>query len=152
MKKGKLKAFYIISVFLLLMFFSNRAYNNIGEPSFIVPVIIVSLLIGVIGVYLFGKDMKLYKNLHFISYLITVGFAFVPVVGVYIEDGNHFYGFPAQWFGHYYLSGYVHFELLGFLFNYFIIYFILRLLIKTFSRFSKGHKLKTHINQSLILK
>ncbi|MFD2042898.1 hypothetical protein ACFSTA_01090 [Ornithinibacillus salinisoli] len=131
---GKLQVFYIISVLLLLMIFSNKAYNNIGEPSFLVPVIIGSLLIGVIGLYLFGKDMRLYKNLYFISYMITIGFAFVPVLGVYIENGDYFYGFPAQWFN-YYSSGYVNFEMLGFLFNFFVIYLVLRFMTKIFKVF-----------------
>ena len=143
MKKGILQVLYIISVLLLLIIFSNRAYNNIGEPSFIIPVIIFSLLIGVIGVYVFGNDMRLYKNLYFISYLITIGFAFVPDLGVYIEDGTYSYGFPAQWFS-YYPSIYVTFELLGFLFDYFLIYLMLRFLSKTILRFSNNYHIKNN--------
>lgn len=138
---NKAKVFYIISIFLLLTIFSNRLYN-IGDPSFLVPVIIIALGIGVIGVYLFGKEMKLYKNLHFISYVITVGFAFVPVLGVYIEDGNRSYGFPAQWFSYYYINGSVSIHFSGFLFNYFIFYFILRFLNKMLLRFSKDGKIE----------
>lgn len=140
MNKAKLKVLYIISVFLILMIYSNRAFN-IEELSFLVPVIIVVLGIGVIGVYLFSKDMKLYKNLHFISYVITVGFAFVPGIGVYIENGIRSYGFPSQWFNYLYMSGYVSFNLVGFLFNYFIFYFILRFLSKSILRFSQNGKL-----------
>ncbi|WP_042150210.1 hypothetical protein [Paucisalibacillus sp. EB02] len=142
MNKGKLQVLYIISVLALLMIFSNRYYTSIGELNFIVPVIIVSLLIGVIGVYLFGKDIRLYKNVYFISYMITIGLVFVPVLGVYIEDGSYFYGFPAQWFN-YYSNGYVNFELGGFLFNYFIIYLILRLLNKILLRFFKDNYTET---------
>ncbi|MUK88302.1 hypothetical protein GMD78_07860 [Ornithinibacillus sp. L9] len=142
MNKGKLQVLYIISVLALLMIFSNRNYNSIEELSFIVPVILVALLIGMIGVYLFGKDMRLYKNLYFISYMITIGFAFVPVLGVYIEDGSYYYGFPAQWFN-YYSNGYVNFELGGFVFNYFIVYLILRFLTKIFLRFSNDNYTET---------
>ncbi|MBC5638798.1 hypothetical protein H8S33_18670 [Ornithinibacillus sp. BX22] len=143
MNKGKLQVLYIISVLALLMIFSNRNYISIEELSFIVPVIIVSLLIGVIGVYLFGKDMKLYKYLYFICYMITIGFVFVPVLGVYIEDGSYYYGFPAQWFN-YYSNGYVNFELGGFVFNYFIVYLILRFLTKIFLRFSNDNYTETN--------
>ncbi|UCZ55060.1 hypothetical protein LGQ02_10185 [Bacillus shivajii] len=96
MNKTKLKVFYVICVVLFLVLFSTRSYNNIDGLSFIVPVLIMALGIGVIGVYLFGSDMKLYNNLHFISYVMTVGFAFVPVIGVYIEGGTRSYGFPSQ--------------------------------------------------------
>ncbi|GAQ18483.1 PTS system, Fru family, IIC component [Oceanobacillus picturae] len=137
MIKRKLQVPYIISVLLLLIILSNRMYKNINALSFLIPVIIGSLLIGVFAVYLFGKDMKLYKNLYFISYVITIGLAFVPVLGVYIEGNNYIYGFPAQWFS-YYSSGYVSLELLGFLFNYFVIYLVLRFVFNIFSRFSKG--------------
>ncbi|MRH43271.1 hypothetical protein GH741_11325 [Aquibacillus halophilus] len=135
MKKPKI--LYIIVVFLLIVIFSNRSYN-VGEPSFFVPVIIVSLVIGVIGVYLFGKDMRLYKNLYFLSYVITIGAAFVPIIGVNMEESNLSYGFPAQWFDYYHLSGSVSFHLFGFLFNFFIFYFVLRFSSKTFLRFSKS--------------
>lgn len=131
MKMDKIRIIYIISVFLLLVTFSNRSYN-IGEPSFIVPVIIVALVIGVVGVYLFGKDMRLYKNLYFISYILTIGFVFVPILGVHIEEGSRSYGFPAQWFNYYYLSGSVSLHLIGFLFNFFLFYFFLRLIKKCF--------------------
>ena len=139
--RNKPQLIYVMGVLVILMMFSNRSYNDIGKLSFIVPAIIVSLLIGVIGVYLFGEDMRLYKNLYFISYILTIGFAFVPVIGVYNEDGNSFYGFPAQWFS-YYPSGYVSLELLGFLFNYFLIYLTLNLLIKLLFNFSKHNNIK----------
>ncbi|MUK87833.1 hypothetical protein GMD78_05395 [Ornithinibacillus sp. L9] len=138
MKKGKFQFFYIISLLLLLMILSNRMYNNIGEPIFLIIVIIGSLIIGLVGVYLFGKDMRIYKNLYFVSYIITIGFAFVPVLGVYIENGNYYYGFPAQWFS-YYSNGYVNFEILGFVFNFFIIYLVLRFLTKITSSFFKNN-------------
>ncbi len=134
MQKEKLQIPFIISVLLLLTIFSSREYKDIGEPSFLIPVIIGSLLIGIFTVYLFGKDMKLYKNLYFISYLVTMGFAFIPVLGIYIESNNYFYGFPARWFS-YYSSGYVSFELLGFLFNYFVIYLVFRFAVNIFSKF-----------------
>ncbi|WP_223701729.1 hypothetical protein [Sutcliffiella deserti] len=142
MNKDKLQIFYIISVFVFLAILSNRSYD-IGEPSFFVPVSIVSFVIGVVGVYLFGKDMRLYKNLYFISYVITVGMAFVPVIGVYMESGAPSYGFPAQWFNYHPISGSVSFSIFGFLFNFFIFYFLLRLLFKMFLRFSKN---ETNLN------
>ena len=137
MNKNKLKIFYIISVFVLLLFFSNCSFD-IGKPSFFVPVIIVSLLIGIIGVYLFGNDMRLYKNLYFISYVLTLGIAFVPVIGLYTEDGIVSYGFPSQWLYYYHLRGSVSFNLLGFLFNFFIFYLILQLLCKASLKFAKN--------------
>lgn len=137
MNKDKLKIIYVISIFGLLLIFSNWSYD-IGKPTFFVPVIIVSLVIGIIGVYLFGKDKRLYKNLYFISYVLTLGTAFVPVIGLYTDEGIVSYGFPSQWFDYYHLSGSVSFNLLGFLFNFFIFYFILRLLSKTFLRFAKN--------------
>lgn len=136
MSKSKLQILYIIIVSLLLIIFSNRTYTR-GGLNVIVPVITVSLGIGVIGVYLFGKDMKLHKNLHFISYVLTIGFAFVPVIGVYIVDGTRSYGFPAQWFIHY-MSGYVNLQLTGFLFNYYLFYFILLFISKIALRFSNN--------------
>ncbi|MFA9557641.1 hypothetical protein ACERII_10085 [Evansella sp. AB-rgal1] len=135
--KNKLQILYIVIVFLFLAFFSTRSYN-VGDPSFYVPSIIIALAIGVIGIYLFGKDMRLYKNLYFLSYVITIGIAFVPVIGVFIENGNRFYGFPAQWLSYYLPSGYVSLHLLGFLFNFFLIYFLLRILSKMVLRFSKN--------------
>jgi hypothetical protein len=75
---------YVIFVSLSLIFFPQGTYD-IEEPSFFVPIYIVALIIGVIGVYLFGKDMRFYKNLYFLSYLVTISIVFVPVLGVYIE-------------------------------------------------------------------
>ena len=136
MNKNKLKIFYVISVFVLLLFFSNGSFD-IGKPSFFVPVIIVTMLIGIIGVYLFGNDRRLYKNLYFVSYVLTIGIAFVPVIGLHTEDGIVSYGFPSQWLYYYHLSGSVSFNLLGFLFNFFIFYLILRLLFKAKLKFAK---------------
>ncbi|MGM0845101.1 MAG: hypothetical protein ACQEUT_09000 [Bacillota bacterium] len=132
MVKDKSKILYIFFVFLSLIIFTQGTYD-IEAPSFFVPVFIVALIIGVIGVFLFGKDMRLYKNLYFLSYLITISIVFVPVLGVYFEDGNRFYGFPAQWFSYYHISGSVSVELFGFLFNFFIFYFSFRLLKKILS-------------------
>jgi hypothetical protein len=129
MTKDKCKIFYIIFVFLSLIIFPMRTYN-IESPTFFVPVFIAAIIIGVIGVYLFGKDMRLYKNLYFLSYLTTISIVFIPVLGVYIEGDDRFYGFPAQWFSYYHISGSVSVELLGFLFNFFIFYFCFRLLKK----------------------
>ena len=137
MNKDKLKIMYVISVFILLLIFSNGSYN-IGKPSFFVPVIIVSLVIGIIGVYLFGNDRRLYKNIYFISYVITLGIAFLPVIGLHTEEGVVSYGFPSQWFYYYHLSGSVSFNLLGFLVNFFIFYLILQLLCKAKLRFAKN--------------
>lgn len=146
MKRDKLKILYIISIFLLLVIFSYGSYNiKVGDVNVFVPAIIVALFIGVIGVYLFGKDMRLYKNLYFISYVITLGIAFVPVIGVYMERGNPSYGFPAQWFDYSPISGVVSFHLLGFLFNFFIFYLLLRLLKKTFLSLSKN---KANLNRA----
>ncbi|WP_280771626.1 hypothetical protein [Salipaludibacillus daqingensis] len=139
MNKANFKIPFIISVFLILSIFSNIAFN-LEAFRFLVPVIIVAVGIGVIGVYLFGKDMKLHKNLHFISYVMTVGFAFVPVIGVYMEGGTRSYGFPSQWFFYQDISGYVSFNLIGFIVNYFIFYFILRLLSKWVVSFSQNGK------------
>jgi len=140
MNKDKLKVLYVISIFLLLMIFSNRVYN-IEDLRFLVPVIIIALGIGISGVYLFGKDMKLYNNFHFICYVLTVGFAFVPVIGVHIDEGTRSYGFPSQWISYHYMFGRISFNLLGFLFNCFIFYLILRLLSKLILRFSQDGKL-----------
>ena len=137
MKKDKLKIYYVITVFVLLLIFSNWSYD-IGKPSFFVPVIIVSLLIGIIGVYLFGKDMRLYKNLYFISYVLTLGFAFLPVIGLHTEEGIASYGFPSQWLNYYHLSGSVSFNILGFLFNFFIFYILLQFLCKAKLRIAKN--------------
>ncbi|TMW70917.1 hypothetical protein [Alteribacter natronophilus] len=138
MKWNKMHVIYIVSVLLLLVTFSNRRPYNIGEPGFYVPVIIVLLVIGIAGVYVFGKNMRLYKNMYFISYLLTVGAALVPVLGVYIEDSSRSYGFPAEWFFYHSLSGSVSFNLIGFVFNFFVFYFFLRLLKQTLLSFSKN--------------
>ncbi|MCR6105418.1 hypothetical protein HXA34_03870 [Salipaludibacillus agaradhaerens] len=130
MKKSYLKGLFILTVFLLLVIFSNRSYNNIQEPIFIISIIMVSLAIGIIGVYLFGKDMKVYKNLYFVSFLITVGMVFVSGGGVFVEENHRSYGFPAQFFTHYELSGYVSLNIGGFLLNFLIVYIILRALSK----------------------
>ena len=137
MNKDKLKIMYVISVFVLLFIFSSGSYD-IGKPNFFVPIIIVSLVIGIIGVYLFGNDLRLYKNLYFISYVLTLGIAFVPVIGLYTEEGVVSYGFPSQWLYNYHLSGSVSINLLGFLFNFFLFYFLFRLLSKTILRFAKN--------------
>lgn len=119
----------------MLIIFTQGTYD-IDEPSFFVPVIIFSLLLGVFGVYLLGKDMDLLKNLYFLSYVMTIGIAFAPAIGSYIEDGDRFYGFPAQWFSHYHLSGSVSFNIIGFLFDFFLFYFLLRFLNKVFLKSS----------------
>lgn len=130
MIKDTCKVLYIILVFCLTSIIPPMRFYDIGEPSFFVPVIIIALIIGVMGVYLFAKDMKLYKNLHFLSYVITIGIVFVPVIGVFTEGDDRFYGFPAQWFSYYPISGSVSLQPLGFLFNCFIFYLIFRLLNK----------------------
>ncbi|PYZ96651.1 hypothetical protein CR205_13200 [Alteribacter lacisalsi] len=130
-----MKIIYIFSVLLVLITFSNRSYN-IGDPGFFIPVIIAALGIGIAGVYVFGDNMRLYTNLHFVSYILTVGFAFVAVVGVHIEGSSRSYGFPVQWFFYYPPTGSVSLNLLGFLFNFFLIYFFLRLLKRTLRYFS----------------
>lgn len=135
MSKDKSIPWYILFVFLVLIIFTQGTYD-IDEPSFFVPVIILSLLLGVSGVYLLGKDMDLLKNLYFLSYMITVGIAFVPAIGSHNEDGDRFYGFPAQWFSHYHMSGSVSFDIIGFLFDFFLFYFLLRFLIKIFLKSS----------------
>lgn len=125
--KLKLKILYIISIILILsIVFSNNSAYNIMELRFLVSVIIAAMGIGVIGVYLFGKDMKLYKNFHFISYVMTAGFTFVPVIGVYSYDGTRSYGFPAQWFNYVYEFEFVNFHLTGFylIISYFIGFFV----------------------------
>ncbi|UTR10355.1 hypothetical protein MM300_21195 [Evansella sp. LMS18] len=137
MESGKLKILYIVGVFLYLGFFSIGTYN-LDAPAFFVPALIVSLMVGGIGFYLFGNEKKLYKNLYFFSYILTVGFAFIPGIGVYTEGGVRYYGFPAQWFGYYYQSGHVSFELLGFLINLFIFYFLLKFLKKIYLRFTRN--------------
>ncbi|MGD7023774.1 hypothetical protein ACQCVK_14330 [Rossellomorea vietnamensis] len=76
------------------------------------------------------------KNLYFLSYVMTIGIAFAPAIGSYIEDGDRFYGFPAQWFSHYHLSGSVSFNIIGFLFDFFLFYFLLRFLNKVFLKSS----------------
>jgi hypothetical protein len=135
MSKEKIIPWYILFVFLVLFVFTLGTYT-IDEPSFYVPVIIFSLFLGVSGVYLLGKDMDLLKNLYFLSYLMTIGIAFVPAIGSYMEDGNRFYGFPAQWFSHYHLRGSVSINLIGFLFDFFLFYFLLRFLNKIFLKSS----------------
>lgn len=136
MNKSKLKILYLICLFLFISIMSNRTYN-IGELTFLIPAIVSAFVIGVAGVFLWGKNMKLHKNLYFISYAATVGFTFIPWIGVYIQDGNHSYGFPAQWFDFYYASGRVSINLLAFLFNFFILYFTLRLIKKLWLNISK---------------
>ncbi|WP_147804735.1 hypothetical protein [Alkalicoccus halolimnae] len=131
-----LKFLYVIGTLLLIMFFDGRMYN-IASPEFFVPVIIVSLIIGLTGVYLFEGDMRVYKNGGFISFVMTIGMAFIPVLGVYIEGNSLNYGFPAQYLVHNPQSGFTAFNLIDFLFNFFVFYFAVRLVSKTVLKFSK---------------
>ncbi|MBM7606676.1 hypothetical protein JOC75_004730 [Metabacillus crassostreae] len=139
MIKDTCKVLYIFLVFYLITIIPPMRFYDIEEPSFFVPFIIVALIIGVMGVYLFGKDMKLYKNFYFLSYVITIGIVFVPVIGVYTEGDDSFYGFPAQWFSYYPINGSVSLQPLGFLFNCFIFYLIFRLLKKILASSSPTH-------------
>ncbi|PYZ94762.1 hypothetical protein CR194_04320 [Salipaludibacillus keqinensis] len=125
---------------IILAIFSNGTYNLL-ELRFLIPTIFIALGIGIAGVYVFGKDMKLYKSLPFISYVMTVGFAFVPVIGVYVDGSIRSYGFPTQWVDYSTSFGYLSFNLVGFVVNYLIIYFILRLLSKMSNRFLKRREL-----------
>lgn len=88
MERGKLKILYIMGVFLLLGFFSIGTYN-IDAPAFFVPALIVSLVVGGIGFYLFGEEKRLYKNLYFFSFVVTVSFAFVPRIGVFTKGDRN---------------------------------------------------------------
>ncbi|MCD8510043.1 MAG: hypothetical protein LRY73_09365 [Bacillus sp. (in: Bacteria)] len=141
MKKRILEVVYIIGVLLILSNFNNRPYN-IGELSFILPAVLLALAVGVSGVYIFGKDMKLHKNLYFISYVLAVMFVFVPVIGVYSENGNLFYGFPAQWFNYYEQRGLVDIHILGFIFNFFVFYFLLKLLRLLYLRLANNWNIR----------
>lgn len=136
--KNKCSVIYFISVFIFIVVLSNqnRAYH-IAELSFIIPTIIISLSIGVLGVYFWGKDMKLYKNIYFISYVLSIGFTFVPRLSLYEGDAKLTYGFPAQWFEYYTISGGINVNVLSFIFNLFffflILFFLKRLILKLLS-------------------
>lgn len=73
------------------------------------------------------------------SFIITIILSVIPEVGIRIDGKHYFFGFPAQWLG-YYAKGQYSFELLGLLFNFFIIYLLILFLNKLSTKLSNKKK------------
>lgn len=76
------------------------------------------------------------KYLLWLSFIVTMIFAFIPGIGIRTDGTRRFFGFPAQLLG-YYGDGRFSYELLGLLFNVFFYYFIFVILRKVFLKIKK---------------
>ncbi|MFD0048257.1 hypothetical protein ACFVHQ_02780 [Actinomycetes bacterium NPDC127524] len=76
------------------------------------------------------------KKLYLFSLAATIASTFIPAVGVEHNEFRHLYGFPAQVFG-YYETGHFSFKWLGFIFNFYVFYFVAKIGSKLFLSFMK---------------
>ncbi|MEC1180562.1 hypothetical protein P9B03_19045 [Metasolibacillus meyeri] len=79
------------------------------------------------------------EKILFLSIFIIIIISFIPEIGIRIDEGYYFFGFPAQWFVYYGKYQYS-FEILGFLFNIVIFYSLFLLLNKISRKFSSNKK------------
>lgn len=142
MKSNKIKITYFITVMILIAILSNLNYG-VNGISLIITFITFGLFVGITGMYLFGKDMKLHKSLFFISYLLMIGITFVPVLGITIVDGNTLYGFPGNLITHYSAGG-VLVEPGGFFINFLLLYVLLTVITKLYKKLSKTETTLNH--------
>ncbi|WP_444685464.1 hypothetical protein [Alkalicoccus luteus] len=87
--------------------------------------LIVAFLTGVLGVYVFGGNMRLHTNLPFIGYILTLVTAFIYVPSSHLSASS--YGIPAQWIFIQPISGRTSVDMLALALNVFCFYVLLRL-------------------------
>ncbi|MFJ5718315.1 hypothetical protein [Neobacillus sp. NPDC093127] len=73
------------------------------------------------------------KILYLLSLVITIVCSSIPAFGVEDNELFHLFGFPSQVFG-YSVTGQFSFQWLGFIFNFFLFYFFLLLIVKSVSK------------------
>ncbi|GIN62397.1 hypothetical protein J27TS8_23900 [Robertmurraya siralis] len=82
------------------------------------------------------KRLNNKKFLLLLSFLVTIIIAFVPGIGIRVEEPSYYFGFPAEFLG-YHGKGLFSYPLLGFLFNIIFYYIIFLILIKATLKIKK---------------
>ncbi len=76
------------------------------------------------------------NKLYLLSFIITAICSLIPTIGEKNTDYHRAFGFPAQVFG-YFSTGHFQFLMWNTIFNYFVFYFFLRVMVKLFSKILK---------------
>ena len=85
------------------------------------------------------------KKLLLFSVITTIILSFIPNAGLITEEGPfryYFFGFPAHWFS-YMGEGLFSFQILGFLFNILVIYYLSLLVVKIWNTLFLNENQKT---------
>lgn len=130
MQRKNFRVPYLIGLIILLAVYNPSTFNFQSFPV-VITFFAVGFVVGLLGVYIFAENRKLYKNLYLWSYLLTFGFLFLPGLGSYAEADSISYGFPSQWVTYDVTWGRSDINLAGFSFNFLTIYAALRLSIFT---------------------
>jgi len=76
------------------------------------------------------------KKIYLLSFIFTVVCSLIPTIGVNNTDYHRLFGFPIQVFG-YFSTGHFQFFAWNSIFNYFVFYFLLLVMVKLYSKFIK---------------
>jgi len=74
------------------------------------------------------------KKLSLLSFFITSVYSIIPTIAVNSTDYHRLFSFPIQVFG-YFSTGHFQFFLWNAVFNYFVFYFFLRIIVKLFLKY-----------------
>ncbi|NJP37967.1 hypothetical protein [Alkalicoccus luteus] len=115
---------FLLTVVLFGILFSLGPFG-LSVGFFVTISIIAAFLLGILGVYVFGGNMRLHTNLPFIGYVLTLATAFIYVPSSHLSASS--YGIPAQWIFIQPISGRTSVDMLALALNVFCFYVLLRL-------------------------
>ncbi|RAS90856.1 hypothetical protein A3863_07695 (plasmid) [Priestia endophytica] len=72
------------------------------------------------------------KTVYYLSFIATIIFSFTPKIGIRVANEvfqTYYFGFPTQWLG-YHEGGQFSFQVFNLLFNFFVFYFLFRIVMK----------------------